>query len=61
MKLEINNSMFGYEALVALYLDWRNGFISYQSFAYHHGITEEHAKQIIELGRYYSENGSVHH
>ena len=61
MKLEINNSMFGYEALVALYLDRVNDFLTDEVFARHHGITEEHAKQIIEIGRYYSENGSIHH
>jgi hypothetical protein len=39
------------EKLRSMYLNWANNFLSVPKFADHHGISEEKAKRVIELGR----------
>lgn len=39
------------EALIALYLEWCNDFLSVARFAEHHGLTEAQAQTLIALAR----------
>ena len=39
----------------ALYLDWRNNFLTLARFAEYYGITERSATKIIEAGRLLNE------
>ena len=40
---------------IALYLDWRNNFLTLAYFAEYYGISEAYASQIIEEGRLLNE------
>lgn len=35
--------------LSSLYLDWINNYVMLETFAEHHGLTVEHAKQLLSL------------
>lgn len=37
--------------LVALYLDWRNNYLTVAKFAEHNGLTEDEAETLIDLAR----------
>lgn len=38
-------------ALIAMYLDWRNNFLTVERFAEYYGIDEDKAERVIFLGR----------
>lgn len=37
--------------MTALYLDWRNNYLTVEKFAEHHGLTEPQARALLELAR----------
>jgi len=37
-----------------LYIDWVNNFLTVARFAEYYGTTEEHAEEIIRVGRIYN-------
>ena len=39
------------EQLKAIYLEWRNDFLSVEAFAEYHGITDAQAADLITLAR----------
>ena len=59
MTEETKQAQLAHQYLADLYLDWFNNFLSIEAFAAHNGITEEHAQALIDLGKYYHENGSI--
>lgn len=42
--------------LLALYLDWRNNYLSFATFAEHNGLTEDEAVDIIALAERVAEH-----
>jgi hypothetical protein len=38
-------------ALINIYLDWRNNYLTYEKYAEHHGLTINEADRLIQLGR----------
>ena len=40
---------------IALYLDWRNNFLTLARFAEYYGISEAYASRLIEEGRQLNE------
>ena len=43
--------------LIEMYLDYVNNFLTVQAWAEHHGIEEDDAHKIIEIGRKYCHRG----
>lgn len=39
------------EQLIAIYLDWRNNYLTVAKFAEHNGLTEDEAETLIDLAR----------
>lgn len=39
------------DTLIALYLDYKNNYVDYKTFAEHHGLTADEAWVLIKLGR----------
>ena len=39
------------ETLIAVYLDWRNNYLTVEKYAEHNGLTTEHAGALIALAR----------
>ncbi len=37
--------------IVNTYLDYRNNYLTIETFADHNGMTETHAKALVDLGR----------
>lgn len=44
------------ETLAAIYLDWRNNFLTIAGFAEHYGLWDEEAEMLIDLARRCHEN-----
>lgn len=39
------------ETLAAVFLDWKNNFLTIAGFAEHHGLTDEEAADLLDLAR----------
>lgn len=44
-------TMSARDTLIALYLEWRNDFLTVERFAEHHGLTVQDAQALIALAR----------
>lgn len=45
----MNKQINARDTLIALYMDWRNNYLSVALFAEHHGLTVEEANKLLDL------------
>lgn len=48
------------KVLIDTYLDYRNNYLTIEKFADHNGMTDSHAKALIDLGREIFNTPNIH-